>query len=180
MSFHQQGDLFYKSYRVDLFSQVFKILIAGAMLVVLIFGRKLSSIKKDVHPEYYLFLFTGVLGLMMLVSSVELLAIFVSLELSSFAVYIMVPMRDDSGNIHFQMEAGAKYLLFGVMATSFMLFGMSYMYGLTGSTHLGCDRQRALFHVQSTGCRRRDDDGHCRLFLQTGDFSLPFLGPGCL
>lgn len=136
ISFHQHGDLFYKSYRVDLFSQVFKILIAGAMLVVLIFGRRLSSIEKAVHPEYYLFLFTGVLGLMMLVSSVELLAIFVSLELSSFAVYIMVPMRDDSGNIHFQMEAGAKYLLFGVMATSFMLFGMSYMYGLTGSTHL--------------------------------------------
>jgi NADH-quinone oxidoreductase subunit N len=136
MSLHQNGDLFYKSYRLDLFSQVFKILIAGSMLVVLIFGRSLSSINKEVHPEYYLFLFTGVLGLMMLVSSVELLAIFVSLELSSFAVYIMVPMRDDSGNIHFQMEAGAKYLLFGVMATSFMLFGMSYMYGLTGSTHL--------------------------------------------
>jgi len=136
LGFHQQGDLFYGAYRVDLFSQVFKILIAGAMLVVLIFGRKLSSIKREVHPEYYLFLFTGVLGLMMLVSSVELLAIFVSLELSSFAVYIMVPMRDDSGNINFQMEAGAKYLLFGVMATSFLLFGMSYMYGLTGSTHL--------------------------------------------
>jgi NADH-quinone oxidoreductase subunit N len=135
-SFHQQGDLFYKSYRVDLFSQVFKILIAGATLAVLVFGQRLSSVKKDVHSEYYLFLFMGVLGLMMLVSSVELLAIFVSLELSSFAVYIMVPMRDDSGNINFQMEAGAKYLLFGVMATGFMLFGMSYMYGLTGSTHL--------------------------------------------
>ncbi len=136
LSLHQQGDLFFKAYRVDLFSQVFKILIAGAMLVVLIFGRRLSGIKRDVHPEYYLFLFAGVLGLMMLVSSVELLAIFVSLELSSFAVYIMVPMRDDSGNISFQMEAGAKYLLFGVMATGFMLLGMSYLYGLTGSTRL--------------------------------------------
>ena len=136
VGFRQQGDLFFQCYRVDLFSQVFKILIAGATLAVLIFGRKLPSIRQDLHPEYYLFLFTGVLGLMMLVSSVELLAIFVSLELSSFTVYIMVPMRDDSGAINFQMEAGAKYLLFGVMATSFMLFGMSYMYGLTGSTHL--------------------------------------------
>ena len=136
VSLHQQGDLFFQSYRVDLFSQVFKVLIAGAMLAVLIIGRKLPSIRKELHPEYYLFLFTGVLGMMMLVSSVELLAIFVSLELSSFTVYIMVPMRDDSGAINFQMEAGAKYLLFGVMATSFMLFGMSYMYGLTGSTYL--------------------------------------------
>jgi NADH-quinone oxidoreductase subunit N len=45
-------------------------------------------------------------------------------------------MRNDSGNYHFQMEAGIKYLLFGVTATGFMLFGMSYMFGLTGSTQL--------------------------------------------
>ncbi|MFH2122809.1 MAG: NADH-quinone oxidoreductase subunit N [Pseudomonadota bacterium] len=136
VSFSAQGSLFYDSYKIDLYSQVFKCLIAGAMFVVLILGRKLKDIKNSVHPEYYLFLFISVLGLMMLVSSIELLAIFVSLELSSFAVYIMVPMRDDSGNCRFQMEAGIKYLLFGVTATGFMLFGMSYMFGLTGSTQL--------------------------------------------
>lgn len=136
ISFGAKGNLFYDSYKIDLYSQVFKVLIAGAMLVVLILGRKLKDIKNSVHPEYYLFLFMSVLGLMMLVSSVELLAIFVALELSSFAVYIMVPMRDDAGNYRFQMEAGIKYLLFGVTATGFMLFGMSYMFGLTGSTQL--------------------------------------------
>jgi len=132
----QTGKLFFDAYQVDLFSQVFKALIAGAMLIVLLFGNKLKAIPQKVHPEYYLFMFMSVLGLMMLVSSVELLAIFVSLELSSFAVYIMVPMRDDEGKFRFQMEAGIKYLLFGVTATGFMLFGMSYMYGLTGSTEL--------------------------------------------
>ena len=136
LSFGQEGTLFFDSYKVDLYSQVFKTLIAGAMLVVLILGRKLKDIKQSAQPEYYLFLFISVLGLMMLVSSIELLAIFVALELSSFAVYIMVPMRDDTGNYRFQMEAGIKYLLFGVTATGFMLFGMSYMFGLTGSTQL--------------------------------------------
>jgi NADH-quinone oxidoreductase subunit N len=136
VSIRQEGSLFFNAYRIDLFSQVFKVLVAVTMLAVLVFGRSLSSIERDVHAEYYLFLFSGVLGMMMLVSSVDLLAIFVSLELSSFAVYIMVPMRDDTGAFKFQMEAGAKYLLFGVMATSIMLFGMSYLYGLTGSTHL--------------------------------------------
>ena len=135
-SLGQDGRLFYDAYKIDLYSQVFKTLIAGAMLVVLILGRKLKDIQDTVHPEYYFFLFISVLGLMMLVSSVELLSIFVALELSSFAVYIMVPMRNDSGNYHFQMEAGIKYLLFGVTATGFMLFGMSYMFGLTGSTQL--------------------------------------------
>jgi NADH-quinone oxidoreductase subunit N len=73
---------------------------------------------------------------MMLVSSVELLAIFISLELSSFALYLLVPMRDDRTGIRVQMEAGMKYILFGVMATGFMLYGMSYLFGLTGSTYL--------------------------------------------
>ncbi len=145
-SLSQQGSLFYDAYRVDLYSQVFKALIAGAMLFVLILGHKLKDIQKTVRPEYYLFLFTSVLGLMMLVSSVELLAIFVALELSSFAVYIMVPMRDDSGNYRFQMEAGIKYLLFGVTATGFMLFGMSYMFGLTGSTQLAVVMEK-LSHI---------------------------------
>ena len=132
----QKGELFFEAYRVDLFSQSFKVLIGGSLFAVILFGTKLESLREEIRPEYYLFLFMSVLGLMMLVSSVELLAIFISLELSSFAVYIMVPMRDDSGKFFFQMEAGAKYLLFGVMATGFMLFGMSYFYGLTGSTRL--------------------------------------------
>ncbi|MBE0584601.1 MAG: NADH-quinone oxidoreductase subunit N [Desulfofustis sp.] len=132
----QDGSLFYESYRVDRFSQIFKILIAAATLIVLLFSGTAPGVKKDVQAEYYLFLLIGVLGLMMLVSSVELLAIFVALELSSFAVYIMVPMRSRSGNVVFQMESGIKYLLFGVMTTGFMLFGMSYLFGLTGSTYL--------------------------------------------
>lgn len=136
LSYGEQGSLFYGSYKVDLYSQIFKTLISAALLFVLILGRNLKNINNNVHPEYFLFMFISVLGLMMLVSSVELLAIFVALELSSFAVYIMVPMRDDSGNYRFQMEAGIKYLLFGVTATGFMLFGMSYMFGLTGSTQL--------------------------------------------
>ncbi len=136
VSYGQTGKLFFDAYQVDLYSQVFKALIAGAMLIVLLLGSKLKGIESKVHPEYYLFMFMSVLGLMMLVSSVELLSIFVALELSSFAVYIMVPMRDDRANNGMQMEAGIKYLLFGVTATGFMLFGMSYMYGLTGSTQL--------------------------------------------
>ncbi len=132
----QNGSLFFASYRIDLFSQLFKLLIAAATLAVLIFSGQTPGIKEDARAEYYLFLFMSVFGLMMLVSSVELLSIFVALELSSFAVYIMVPMRKTTGNSIVQMESGIKYLLFGVMSTGFMLFGMSYIFGLTGSTYL--------------------------------------------
>lgn len=131
-----EDNLFYSAYRVDFFSQLFKVLIALATLIVLIFTNKKGDLKEQTRSEYYLFLFMSVLGLMMLVSSVELISIFVALELSSFAVYIMVPMRNNDSALGYQSEAGIKYLLFGVMATGLMLFGMSYMYGLTGSTQL--------------------------------------------
>ncbi len=136
LTLKSEGSLFYDAYKVDLYSQAFKVLLALATLVVLIFTDRDSGANEEVRSEYYLFMFMSVLGLMMLVSSVELLAIFVSLELSSFAVYIMVPMRQKSTISNPQVEASVKYLLFGVMATGFMLFGMSYLYGLTGATKL--------------------------------------------
>jgi len=130
------GDLFQKAYRVDLFSQLFKLAIAAGFLLVVVFGRQLKGIAPPVRPEYYLFLTLSCMGLMMLVSSVELISLFVSLELSSFALYILVPLRDDSTGLRTQMESGIKYMLYGVVATGIMLFGMSYLFGLTGSTHL--------------------------------------------
>jgi NADH-quinone oxidoreductase subunit N len=131
-----EGTLFYEAFRVDFFSQFFKVLIALGTLIVILFSDADAGVRKGTQPEYYLFLFMSVLGLMMLVSSVELIAIFISLELSSFAVYVMVPMRKDSIAKGAQIEAGIKYLLYGVVATGLMLFGMSYLYGLTGSTEL--------------------------------------------
>ena len=130
------GELFFNVFRVDLFSQIFKVLIVLATLIVVIFTDTMPGVSAKYKAEYYIFLSMSVFGLMMLVSSVELLAIFVALELSSFAVYIMVPMRSAEHGSRAQMEAGIKYLLFGVAATGFMLFGMSYLFGLTGSTRL--------------------------------------------
>jgi len=136
VNFNHQETLFYGSYEVDHFSQFFKLMICFGLTVVLIFGQDLKDIDDTVRPEYYMFLFLSALGLMMLVSSIELICIFVSLELSSFALYLLVPMRSDQQGLRMQMEAGIKYILFGVMATGFMLFGMSYIFGLTGSTYL--------------------------------------------
>lgn len=133
---NQTGSLFLKAYQIDLFSQLFKVLIAIAMTVVLFFSNEMKDITPRMKPEYYLFLILSSLGLMMLVSSVELISLFVALELSSFSLYLMVPMRDDRQGLRTQMEAGIKYIMFAVMATGIMLFGMSYLFGLTGTTYL--------------------------------------------
>lgn len=150
-----QETLFFGSYEIDLYSQLFKLMISFGVAIVLIFGQNLKDIDESVRPEYYMFLFLSALGLMMVVSSVELISIFVSLELSSFALYLLVPMRNDQSGLRIQMEAGIKYILFGVLATGFMLFGMSYIFGLTGTTYLndivtalqGAPQPAALFAV---------------------------------
>ena len=132
-SLGQEGDLFFKAYRVDLFSQIFKAALALGLFLVFMISRNLPAIEERLHAEFYLFLTTCTLGMMMLVSSVELLTIYVSLELSSYSLYILVPMRrgDD-----IDVEAGIKYLFIGAVSSGFMLFGLSYIFGATHSTYL--------------------------------------------
>ncbi len=134
-SFNAEGTLFFKAYKVDFFSQLFKLVIVLGMLFVMGFTRDLKGISNHIKPEYYLFMTLSTLGLVMLVSSVELLTLFVSLELSSYSLYLMVPMRDERQGDRAQMEATIKYILFGVVATGIMLYGMSFLYGLTGTTY---------------------------------------------
>lgn len=131
----KNGSLFFEAYKVDLFSQLFKLMIAIGMAAVLLFSRDLKGIQEKVRPEYYLFLILSGLGLMMLVSSVELISLFIALELSSFCLYILVPMRNDQDGLRIQMESAIKYIFYGVLATGIMLFGMSYLFGLTGTTY---------------------------------------------
>lgn len=129
------GDLFCKAYRVDLFSQLFKVFIALGLVAVVLFGSKLKDIRAEIRPEYFLFLLLGSLGLTVLVSAVELITLFIALELSSYALYMLVPLRREQPGLRVQMESAAKYVMFGIVATGFLLFGMSYLYGMTGSTY---------------------------------------------
>ncbi|MFH7326058.1 NADH-quinone oxidoreductase subunit N [Desulfurivibrio sp. C05AmB] len=131
----QQGTIFFEAYRVDFFSQIVKLILALGLVGVLVVGQELKDIRDAVRPEYYLFMLCSVSGLMMLVSSAELLTMFLALELSSYCLYLMVPMRDDRQGLRVQMEAAIKYVIFGVVASGIMLFGMSYLFAMGGSTH---------------------------------------------
>jgi NADH-quinone oxidoreductase subunit N len=81
-----EGTLFFEAYRVDLFSQVFKVMLAMGFFLVVCLCTELNGIEERHHPEFYLFLTTCTLAMMMLVSSVELLTIYVALELSSYSL----------------------------------------------------------------------------------------------
>lgn len=134
-SLRAEGFLFFDSYKIDLFSQMLKLILSGGLACVLLFGKELKDIAEEIRPEYYMFLCLSTLGLVMLVSSVELVTLFIALELSSYSLYLLVPMREERPGLRMQMESAIKYILFGVVATAVMLFGMSYLYGLTGTTY---------------------------------------------
>jgi NADH-quinone oxidoreductase subunit N len=129
----QKGDLFFNAYRVDLFSQIFKAALALGLFLVIMISRNIAHIEERFQAEFFLFLTTCTLGMMMLTSSVELLTIYVSLELSSYSLYILVPLRRGDG---IDVEAGLKYLFIGAVSSGFMLFGLSYIFGAAHSTYL--------------------------------------------
>ena len=129
-----EGSLFSGAYSVDLFSQIFKVLLSlGFCFVVFMFGSE-NEVEKSFLPEYIMFLSFSTLGLMMLASAVELISIVISLEISSFSLYAIVPLRRSQSRL--QLEAAVKYLFFGAVSTGIMLYGMGYLYGMAGSTFL--------------------------------------------
>ena len=132
----QQATLFSGAYRVDLFSQVLKLVFCGGFGLIVLLSGPLPDIREEVKPEYYLFLAISVCGLTMLVSSIELITLVVALEVSAFPLYLMVPMRREREGQRNQMESAIKYIMFGVAANGVMFFGMSYLFGLTGTTSL--------------------------------------------
>ncbi len=132
----QEALLFDGAYRVDPFSQVLKLVFAGGFALVLLASGDLADIRDDIKPEYYLFLTLSVCGLTMLVSCVDVITLVIALELSSFPLYLMVPMRREREGQRSQMESAIKYIMFGIAANGVMLFGLSYLFGLTGTTSL--------------------------------------------
>jgi NADH-quinone oxidoreductase subunit N len=129
----QEGLLFVNTYRLDLFSQVFKILLALGLFLIICICSELKSIVERHHPEFYLLLFICTLAMMMLVSSVHILSIYVALELSSYSLYILVALRK-AENVG--LEAGLKYFLVGIFASAVMIFGVALLYGVTQATYV--------------------------------------------
>ncbi len=125
--------LFDGGYVVDNYSLVLKgLFLLTAYVIVLISTNYMS--EGDYHDsEYYQLLSASVLGMLMMTSARDLISLFIALELLSIPAYLMASWRKRDLRSN---EAGLKYLLMGVFATGILLYGMSLLYGLTGSTKL--------------------------------------------
>ncbi len=120
-------------YRVDLFSQLLKLGLTVGLFLTLLVSDTLPSVRRVGRLDLPMFLAFGTLGMMMLVSATELLTLYVMLELSAYALYVIAVMHKDQ---RLGSEGGAKYLLFGATASAVTLYGLSFVFGATGTTQL--------------------------------------------
>jgi NADH-quinone oxidoreductase subunit N len=130
---NREGFLFFEAYRVDLYSQVFKVLLALGLFLIICICSELKAVADRHHPEFYLLLFVCTLAMMMLVSGAHILTIYVALELSSYSLYVLVALRKE-GRIG--LEAGLKYFLVGIMVSAVMIFGVALLYSATRVTYV--------------------------------------------
>src|SRR4051795_3827845 len=125
--------MFDDRYVVDNFSLVLKALFLLSGYIVVLLSTNEIEEGGYYQGEYYLLLLVSVLGMVMMSSSRDLVSVFVALEFLSIPAYMMAAWRkrDRKSN-----EAGVKYFLLGVFASAVMLYGMSLLYGATGTTKL--------------------------------------------
>lgn len=114
---------------VDNLSVYSKICMGFGLLLCINLG---SNLKKKTF-EYYVLTLTGLLGLFFLSSSNDLLSIYLCLELTTFSFYILTLSQRTSA---FSIEAALKYFILGALSSALLIFGISLIYGLTGTTNI--------------------------------------------
>lgn len=123
---------FADSFIMDQMSVVCKAWIIVVSMGVLLYSRDYVSNHKIPHGEYYTLALSGVLGMMIMVSSNTMLTLYLGLELLSLSLYAMVALRRTDEK---SAEAAMKYFVLGALASGALLYGISMIYGATGSLH---------------------------------------------
>ncbi len=120
---------------VDSFSAFFKILILIASVFIVLFSMSSKEVEScpDRHGEYYSLMLGMIIGMFFLVSANDLILIYLSIELLSLSSYVLAGFVKNSVR---NSEASLKYVIYGSASSGIMLFGISILYGITGSTNL--------------------------------------------
>ena len=116
---------------LDPLARIFKLVILGLGLVAVVFAS--DSFPKLHFAESLALILFSTVGMMLLTSTEDLLMIFIALELTSIPLYILAAFAKDSRS---SAEAGLKYFLIGSVSAAFLLYGLSLIYGVAGSTNL--------------------------------------------
>jgi NADH-quinone oxidoreductase subunit N len=126
----QQGWLFYRVIVLDSFSLFFKIFALAATILTIWMSLGSREIQRVYQGEYYTLLLTSTLGIFFMASASNLLTAYLSLELVSLTSYVLTGFLPHNRR---SSEAALKYLIYGGVASGTMIYGMSWIYGMTGS-----------------------------------------------
>jgi len=119
--------------RLDSFALYFDLLFLVAAFLVVLMSYKYMEIEGEQHMEYYALILLATAGMMFMAGAVDLVSLFISLELMSITTYVLVGFLRSRKRSN---EASLKYFLLGAFSTGIILYGMSLLYGLGGSTNL--------------------------------------------
>ena len=124
---------FNNSLIIDEFSKVIKILILiGSLASIIMYHSSREDLNINLF-EFPILILLATIGMMIMVSANDLIAIFIGLELQSLTLYVLAALNR---NHLASSEAGLKYFLLGALSSGLLLFGLSYIYGFTGNTNL--------------------------------------------
>lgn len=123
--------LFDGAFRVDAFGRFMKLLVLGGAAVTLMMSFDELRDARALRFEFPVLILLATVGMMMMVSANDLIALYLGLELQSLALYVIAAWRRDSVR---SSEAGLKYFVLGALSSGMLLYGASLIYGFTGST----------------------------------------------
>ncbi len=129
----------------DLMGDFLKLMIYFSTAIALLYGRGYLADRKIDKPEYYLLALLMTLGMMVMVTANHMLPMYIGLEMMSLALYTMVAFDRDSAR---STEAAMKYFVLGALASGLLLYGMSMVYGATGTLEFSAIAQ-AVYNQSS-------------------------------
>jgi NADH-quinone oxidoreductase subunit N len=125
---------FYGMIKLDGFAVVFKLIFLTAAALTIAVSMRYLDVESEQRGEFYALVLFAATGMMFLASGYDLIVLFISLELMALTFYVLVSYtrRERRSN-----EAGMKYFLLGAFSSGVLLYGMSLLFGIAGSTNLG-------------------------------------------
>src|SRR5271166_590054 len=129
---------FWNMVQVDGFSVFFHVLVIAIAAVVILSSYEYMAVQRIRAGEYYALILFGVVGMALMSSAIELVLIFIALEISSISSYVLAGFRRREAS---SAESSLKYFLLGSFATAFFLYGVALMFGATGSTNIDAINQ---------------------------------------
>ncbi len=127
-----QSYLFNESYKIDKLSTFMKILTVGSGLFIMISASKYLKITKILKIEYPVLFLSAILGMMVMISSNDLILFYLGLEIQAISLYVLTSFNRDN---LFSTESGVKFFILSALSSGLLLYGCSLVYGFSGTTN---------------------------------------------